>query len=71
MEPALQSIIDRLNRLSDEFQELREGVKKAILVADLDPDMALTRARKVLEYVVRDVFERRIKLRRLLACSAQ
>src|SRR3954452_17049353 len=61
MEPSLQDLIDRLDRLSGEFQELREGVRKAVLVADLDPDMALTRSRKVLEYVVRDVFERRIK----------
>ena len=61
MEPALQHLIGRLDRLTDEFRELREGVRKAVLVADLDPDMALTRARKVLEYVVRDVFERRLE----------
>src|SRR5207302_4533092 len=42
-----------------QFQELREGIQKAILVADLDPEMALTRARKVLEHVIRDVYERR------------
>jgi formylglycine-generating enzyme required for sulfatase activity len=60
MEPPLQDLITRLDRLSDDFSELREGVRKAVLVADLDPEMALTRARKVLEYVVRDVFERRI-----------
>ena len=61
MEPALQSLIDRLDRLSDGFQELREGVQKAVRIADPDPEMALIRARKVLEYVVRDVFERRVK----------
>src|SRR6516165_734373 len=61
MGPALQDLIDRLNRLSDEFQELREGVQKAIRIADDDPEMALIRARKVLEYVVRDVFERRVQ----------
>ena len=61
MEPALQALTDRLNRLSDQFRELREGVQQTILIADLAPEMALTRARKVLEYVVRDVFEHRIK----------
>ena len=61
MEPALQNLTDRLNQLSDQFRELRDGVQKAIRIADEDPEMALTRARKVLEYVVRDVFERRVK----------
>jgi hypothetical protein len=61
MEAALQELIDRLSKLSDKFRELRDGVQKAIRIADDDPEMALTRARKVLEYVVRDVFEHRIK----------
>jgi hypothetical protein len=60
MNPALQPLLARLAQLSDEFSELREGVQKAILVAELDPEMALTRSRKVLELVVREVFERRI-----------
>jgi eukaryotic-like serine/threonine-protein kinase len=61
MEPTLQALIDRLNQLSDQFRELRDGVQQTILIADLAPEMALTRARKVLEYVVREVFERRVK----------
>jgi eukaryotic-like serine/threonine-protein kinase len=61
MDATLQPLVDRLNQLSDEFRELRDGVQKAIRIADEDPEMALTRARKVLEYVVRDVFERRVK----------
>ena len=61
MDPLFQILIDRLNHVSDQFVELREGVRKAVLVADLDPEMSLTRARKVLEYVVRDVFERRVQ----------
>src|SRR5262249_52548861 len=44
-----------------QFRELREGVLRAIRIADEDPEMALTRARKVLEYVIREVYERRIK----------
>jgi hypothetical protein len=35
-------------------------VQRAIRIADEDPEMALTRARKVLEYFVRDVYERRV-----------
>ena len=61
MDPSLQPLIARLEHLSDQFRELRDGVEKAIKIADDDPEMALTRARKVLEYVIRDVYERRIK----------
>jgi hypothetical protein len=61
METPLHDLIARLDRLSDGFAEVREGVRKAVLVADIDPDIALTRARKVLEFVVRDVYQRRVK----------
>ena len=61
MEPSLQDLIGRLDQLSEEFNELRVGVRRAVLGADVDPEMALTRARKVLEYVVRDIFLRRVK----------
>ena len=60
MDPSLQILIDRLNQLSEQFQELREGIQKAISIAGEDPEMALIRTRKVLEYVVRDVFQRRL-----------
>jgi hypothetical protein len=59
MDLSLQPLLDCLDRLSEEFQDIREGVRKAILVAELDPEMALTRARKVWELVVREVYERR------------
>src|SRR5262245_43158045 len=60
MNPPLQCLATRLEQLSEQFRELRGGVQKAILVADLDTEMALARARKVLDYVIRDVYERRI-----------
>src|SRR6516162_11710620 len=60
MDPSLEPLLRRLEQLSDQFRELRDGVQKAVLVAEIDPDMALTRARKVLEFVVREVFERRV-----------
>src|SRR6516162_2982115 len=59
MDPSFEPLLRRLDHLSGQFRELRDGVQKAVLVADVDPEMALTRARKVLEYVVRDVYERR------------
>jgi formylglycine-generating enzyme required for sulfatase activity len=59
MEAVLQAALSRLEQLPNEFRELREGVHKAVLVADMDPEMALTRSRKVLEYVIRDVYQRR------------
>ena len=61
MDPSLQLLIDRLNKLDEQFQEVRDGIRKAIDGADVDPEMALIRSRKVLEYVVRDVFVRRIQ----------
>src|SRR5580692_8727288 len=59
MDSSFQDLLKRLDHLSGQFNDLREGVQKAVLVADLDPEMALTRARKVLELVVREVYERR------------
>src|SRR4051794_2168833 len=61
MNLSLQTMHARLDQLSDEFREVREGVRKAILVAEFDPEMALTRARKVLELVVREVYQRRVR----------
>jgi hypothetical protein len=60
MDPSLQALLGRLDHFSDQFRELKEGVHKAADIAARDPEMALTRARKVLEYVIRDVYERRI-----------
>ena len=60
MDPSIQDLIARLNQLSEQFDDLREGVRKAVEGAIVDPDMALIRSRKVLEYVVRDVFVRRV-----------
>lgn len=60
MDSSLQQLIDRLNQLSDQFEELRSGVLRAVHIADEDPEMALIRSRKVLEYIVRDVYVRRV-----------
>jgi formylglycine-generating enzyme required for sulfatase activity len=60
MDPSLQRLIDGLDRLSGQFEALRAGVLQAVHIADEDPEMALIRSRKVLEYVIRDVFVRRV-----------
>jgi hypothetical protein len=60
MDPSLQQLLDRLENLSEEFREVREGVRKAMDIAERDPEMALTRTRKVLELVVREVYQRRL-----------
>jgi hypothetical protein len=56
-----QQILQSLNRIRaiEEFRELHEGVERAIKIASIDPDMGVTRARKVLESVVLDVYQRR------------
>lgn len=59
MDESFQSLLSRLDNLSDEFHELRDGIRRAIRIAEDDPEMALTRARKVLEYVVRDIYSQR------------
>jgi len=58
MDSSFQPLLARLDHLSDQFRELKEGVQKAVRIADEDPEMALTRARKVLEFVIREVYER-------------
>jgi hypothetical protein len=57
----VSSLLGRLEHISHEFAELRDGVQKALRSADEDPDMVLTRTRKVLGYIVHDVYERHIQ----------
>lgn len=59
MDQQIQLLLRRLDDLSGEFRELRDGVQMVVQIAELDPEMALTRARKVLEYIIRDVYKRR------------
>ncbi len=61
MDNQFHDLIDRLDHLSDQFEELRGLIRKAIRLADNDPEMALTRVRKVLEYVVHDAYQRLVK----------
>jgi formylglycine-generating enzyme required for sulfatase activity len=62
MDNQFHDLIDRLDLLSDQFEELRGLIRKAIRLVEGDPEMALTRVRKVLEHVVRDAYQRLIKV---------
>lgn len=59
MDQQIQLLLQRLDDLTGEFRELRDGVQKVVQIATADPEMALTRVRKVLEYLIRDVYTRR------------
>jgi hypothetical protein len=48
-----------VDNLALQFEEIRQGVLRAADVSGIDPEMALGRVRKVLEYMIREVFERR------------
>jgi hypothetical protein len=61
MERSLSDLRLDLDRVSCHSDELRGGVRRAVEVAAVDPEMALIRVRKVLEFVVRDVFTKKIK----------
>lgn len=52
---------DLLQRLERVAGQLRGDIRRAVSIADDDPEMALVRARKVLEYVVRDLYQRHFK----------
>ena len=59
-ESDLRPLLRRLEHLPPGFRDIRDGVRRAIRIAGEDPEMALTRSRKVLELVVREVYERRL-----------
>jgi len=61
MDSSLNELLSRFENVPNRFGELRDGVRKAIAVSELDPEMSLTRARKVLEFVIRDVYRSRLQ----------
>ncbi len=62
MDPTLLPLLNRLDSLSEEFRELREGVHKAIQVAgNLTRRWPSPAHARCWRYVVRDVYERRVK----------
>ena len=61
MDSQFHDLLARLDHLSGQFDDLRGLIRKAVRLADDDPEMALTRVRKVLEYVVHDAYQRLVK----------
>jgi hypothetical protein len=60
MTPPIQALIDRLDRLPKRGENLGVDLRKALIAADSDSVSCAIRARRVVEYVVRDVHDRRI-----------
>jgi hypothetical protein len=58
MDQQLKDLLLRLEQLSAQVEELRESFRQSVSIAIADPEMSLTRARKALEYIVRDVYQR-------------
>jgi len=62
--PEIQHRIQRIERSLDQVGsllvpvEINDGVKKAITLSTIDPDMALGRARKVLDFIISDLYKR-------------
>ncbi len=63
-DPDVQTLRARVERLTAQFAPLRTAVDEAIAYAEEKPAWALISVRKVLEHVVRDVFERRIQTKK-------
>ena len=71
MPPQLDELLARVDQCSSQaiellthFQELREQIRQAIDIAQRDPEMSLIRARKVLEYIVTDIYDDVLKPKR-------
>lgn len=67
MIPPNSDIQDRLRRIERSLDlvgsllvtiEISDGVKKAVTLIDFDPDMALGRTRKVLDFIISDLYKR-------------
>jgi hypothetical protein len=57
---AVADAASRLERLSKEFEDIKRSLAQLRRIAKPDPAMALVRARRVLEYVIRDLFQRHV-----------
>jgi hypothetical protein len=58
MDPSLQPLLALLNRLPDGFRDIRTEVENAMRAIDLAPSLAVVPPRKVLDLVIREVYER-------------
>jgi tetratricopeptide (TPR) repeat protein len=61
MPRSFHEIHNVIDRIPESFTEVREGVQKAIDLTQMDPAMAITRVRLVLDHIVRQVFQARFQ----------
>jgi hypothetical protein len=55
------NLSERINRIPDQFWDLRLEAEKAVKIGVEDPDAALVRARKVMDHIARDLYEHRFQ----------
>ncbi len=60
IDSSFQELLDRIDRIPNLSAEIRENFRRTVTISDQYPEMALTGARKVLQYVIQDVFEFRV-----------
>src|SRR4051812_33254304 len=53
MNAQLVGYFDIVGRIPNGLKELRDGLLKVVKTAEIDPEMAAARCRKMLEYIVR------------------
>ncbi len=58
--PSIARTQAEIERLSKAFDDIKRSLEQFKRLAQPDPAMALVRARRVLEYVIRDLFQRHI-----------
>lgn len=59
--PSIAKTQAEIERLSKAFDDIKRSLEQFKRLAQPDPAMALVRARRVLEYVIRDLFQRHIR----------
>src|SRR5690349_18335658 len=60
MDRAFRTLVEELDAMPPRLDALRRMIHQAILICEHDPSMALTRARKALEYIARRVYKSRV-----------
>ena len=61
MQGTYQDLTDRIDRLPEEFENLRGEIEKAIEIGAKYPDAALTCVRKVMDHIVRELYSQRFQ----------
>src|SRR4051812_31956129 len=54
----IEALLARTDRLPESFRQIRNSIRRAANIAQVDPEMALVRLRTTLESVLRDIMQR-------------